>query len=94
MEEIQCLYAIVQGRVQGVGFRAFTEHHAREKELRGWVRNREDGTVELEAEGPQSMLKAFLENLKDGPRLAHVTQIVVDWKAANRQSNEFIIRLD
>ncbi len=94
MEEIQCLHAIVEGRVQGVGFRAFTEQHARNKELRGWVRNRPDGTVEIEAEGPKPVLDTFLEILDDGPRLAHVTQIVVDWKAANRQSNEFTIRLD
>lgn len=94
MEEIQCLHAIVQGRVQGVGFRAFTEHYACEKKLRGWVRNRQDGTVEVEAEGPRPVLEAFLEILHDGPRLAHVTQIVVDWKAANRQSNGFTVCLD
>ncbi len=94
MEEIQCLHAIVEGRVQGVGFRAFTEQHARNKELRGWVRNRQDGTVEVEAEGPKSVLEAFLVMLDDGPPLAHVTQIIVDWKVANRQSNEFTVRLD
>ncbi len=94
MEEIQCVHAIVLGRVQGVGFRAFTEEHARNKGLRGWVRNRQDGTVEVEAEGPKSVLEAFLEILHDGPRLAHVTKIVVDWKAANRQSNEFTVLLD
>ena len=94
MEEIQCLHAIVQGRVQGVGFRAFTEHHASEKELRGWVRNRQDGTVEVEAEGPRPVLEDLLQILHDGPRLAHVTQILVDWKDANRQSNEFTVRLD
>ncbi len=94
MEEIQCLHAIVEGRVQGVGFRVFTEEHARNKELRGWVRNRPDGTVEVEAEGPKLVLEDFLVMLHEGPPLAHVTQIVVDWKAANRQSNEFTVRLN
>ncbi len=94
MEEIQCLHAIVQGRVQGVGFRAFTEHHAREKELRGWVRNRQDGTVEVEVEGLKPVLEDLLQILHDGPRLSHVTKILVDWKDANRQSNGFTVRLD
>ncbi len=94
MEDIQRLHAIVEGRVQGVGFRAFTEEHARNKELRGWVRNRPDGTVEVEAEGPKPVLEGFLVMLHKGPPLAHVTQIVVDWKDANRQSNEFTVRLN
>ena len=94
MTEWQCVHAIVEGRVQRVGFRAFTEHHALQAGLHGWVRNRHDGTVELEAEGSQVALEAFLETLYDGPDLAHVTQIVVDWKEANRHSNGFTVRWD
>ncbi len=94
MEEIQRLHAIVHGRVQGVGFRAYTEYQAIEKGLRGWVRNQEDGTVEIEAEGPKPVLDEFLNILHDGPRMAHVTKILVDWKDANRQSKRFTVLLD
>jgi acylphosphatase len=39
-------HVVVRGRVQGVGFRAFVEHHAIQRGLTGWVRNRRDGSVE------------------------------------------------
>ncbi len=94
MEKMQCLHAIVHGRVQGVGFRAFTESQAIEHGLRGWVRNQEDGTVEVEVEGPKLVLEAFLQILHDGPRMAQVTKILVDWKAVNRQSKRFTVLLD
>lgn len=91
MEEMVGVHVIVQGKVQGVGFRAFTESQANVKGLHGWVRNRQDGTVEVEAEGPKPVLKDFLQILKEGPRMAHVTQIVVDWKVATRHTHGFTI---
>jgi len=94
MGEMVGVHVIVQGKVQGVGFRAFTVTQANVKGLHGWVRNREDGTVEVEAEGPQTVLKDFLQILKEGPRLAHVTQILVDWKDANRHTLGFTILPD
>lgn len=50
-QEFQRLYAVVEGRVQGVGFRYFTQERAVLLGLNGWVRNRWNGTVELIAEG-------------------------------------------
>lgn len=94
MEEIVRVHAMVHGKVQGVGFRAFTEYHATKKGLHGWVRNRQDGKVEVEAEGPRQMLEAFLQVLEQGPQLSGVTQIIVDWKDANRQTQGFTIRLN
>ena len=94
MGEIVGVHVIVNGTVQGVGFRAFTVTQATVKGLHGWVRNRQDGTVEIEAEGVQAVLKDFLEILKEGPRLAQVTKIVVDWKDANRQTHGFTILPD
>jgi acylphosphatase len=91
MEEMVGVHVIVEGKVQGVGFRAFTVTQATGKGLYGWVRNRQDGTVEVEAEGLQTVLKDFLEILKEGPRLAHVTQISVDWKDANRHTHGFTL---
>jgi acylphosphatase len=94
MVEIVRVHALVNGKVQGVGCRAFTEYHATQKGLHGWVRNRKDGKVEVEAEGPRPILEAFLQVLEQGPQLSRVTQIIVDWKEANRQTQGFTVRRD
>lgn len=69
--------AAVSGRVQGVGFREATRRRARDLELHGWVRNRDDGTVEVHAEGPRSALTRLAAFLADGPRGAHVDDVAV-----------------
>ncbi len=94
MVEIVRVNALVNGKVQGVGFRAFTVYHAKQKGIAGWVRNRQDGKVEVEAEGPKPVLEAFLKVLEQGPPLSRVTQIIVDWKDTNRQTQGFTIRPD
>jgi acylphosphatase len=58
-----------------VGFRAWTAWRARELGLRGWVRNRLDGSVELEAEGPVEVLSRFREELHRGPPAARVLAV-------------------
>ena len=85
------VHMTVRGRVQGVGFRAFTQAEASTRGLQGWVRNRPEGTVEVEAEGPQDILDTFLEAIKQGPRFSRVDQIIVDWKEPTRQTQGFAI---
>jgi acylphosphatase len=75
------LHAVVRGRVQGVGFRATTEYEGRKLGLSGWVRNRADGTVEVEAEGPVAALETFLSFLQRGPLGAHVDAVEAQWLA-------------
>ncbi|WP_183163945.1 acylphosphatase [Alteribacter keqinensis] len=70
------IHGIVSGRVQGVGFRYFTMHEAVNADVKGWVRNRSDGTVEFEAEGTESNLKAFTEKIKKGPKRSQVENVV------------------
>ena len=53
------------GRVQGVGFRATAKHLATEHEVTGWIRNEADGSVHLVAEGPDRIVNAFLEDLRE-----------------------------
>jgi len=65
----------VTGRVQGVGFRWSAVREARRLGLRGWVRNAEDGSVEVEAEGPAPKLEAFLAWLRQGPAGAFVRDV-------------------
>jgi acylphosphatase len=56
--------AVAVGRVQGVGFRYFCLEAAEKRGLRGWVRNRPDGAVELEAEGPDDAVAEFLQAVR------------------------------
>ncbi|HEY6250617.1 MAG TPA: acylphosphatase [Candidatus Angelobacter sp.] len=66
---------IVRGRVQGVGFRWFVDHEARQLGLNGWVRNNLDGAVEVLAMGPEQQLEALRKKLERGPRAARVDEV-------------------
>jgi acylphosphatase len=67
---------VVTGRVQGVGYRAATAAEARRLGLAGWVRNRPDGAVELEAEGPADAVASLLAWCRAGPPSAKVREVV------------------
>jgi acylphosphatase len=69
------LHAIVHGHVQGVNFRHYTAREAVRLSLRGWVRNRPDGTVEVEAAGEPASLDALLNWLQKGPPAARVERV-------------------
>jgi len=86
------LHAFISGRVQGVGFRAFTERKANLYGLSGWVRNLPDGRVEVVAEGDEILLKEFLKDLKKGPPLARVDHIEVHWEEPTGEFFDFTIR--
>ena len=62
----------VQGRVQGVGFRAFVEHHALRRGLSGWIRNRSDGSVEAVFAGDEKSVIGMIEACRTGPLGARV----------------------
>jgi len=70
------LYFLIQGRVQGVGFRWFVQREAAELQLRGWVRNTEDGDVEVVAAGDADNIDELRASLRRGPRGARVDRIV------------------
>ncbi len=65
----------VHGRVQGVGYRAFVHRTAREIGLTGIVKNQQDGTVYIEAEGDSEKLNALMNACKEGPFLAQVSRL-------------------
>ena len=73
---------MIHGDVQGVGFRYFVMRRARPLGLHGWVRNRDDGTVEIIAEGNRPDLESVLGAAREGPRGARVTQVDATWTAA------------
>lgn len=66
---------VVTGRVQGVGFRAFVEGRAVTLGLAGWVRNRVNGDVEVEAFGPDEALAELHQACASGPRFAEVSAV-------------------
>jgi acylphosphatase len=65
-------HVIVRGMVQGVSFRAFVEHHATQRNLEGWVRNRSDGSVEAVFAGPQKSVEGMIGVCRTGPLGARV----------------------
>ena len=74
-EKPSAFYALVRGRVQGVGFRYSTIRAAQRLRINGWVRNTYDGDVEVWAEGPKEALDLFHAWLQRGPQLARVDSV-------------------
>ena len=78
MSAIRAVRVSIAGRVQGVGFRAWTEREALALGLGGWVRNRRDGTVEAVFDGPAAAVGEILGRCRRGPPTARVDAIEVD----------------
>jgi acylphosphatase len=72
---MESIHLEVHGRVQGVGFRWYVVEEANELKLSGWVRNRQDGKVEIAAGGSRDALGKFEEAVRTGPRGARVEEI-------------------
>ena len=87
------LHATVEGRVQGVGYRAFVEQNAYALRLKGWVRNRWDGSVEVMAEGERPELEKLLAALQRGPRAADVTTVQTEWLPVTQEFSHFSVRM-
>jgi acylphosphatase len=86
------LHAIVEGRVQGVGFRNFVLENASRLGLTGWVRNRWNGDVECLAEGERQALEKLLATLHRGPRTGYVANVRVDWQEASGEYTYFTVK--
>ncbi len=84
--------AIVSGRVQGVSYRASTADEARRLGLAGWVKNRRDGRVELEAEGPAGRVAELLRWCEHGPPAARVSGVAVDELTPEGDEADFTIQ--
>jgi len=86
------LHALVEGIVQGVGFRMFVQREAAHLNLTGWVRNTWEGNVEVVAEGEKSQLEKLLSALKVGPASAYVTNVRFVWLPASNEFSDFRVR--
>jgi acylphosphatase len=85
-------HLIISGRVQGVGFRYFCSEQAEGLGLTGYARNQTDGSVEVEAQGPEDKLEEFVTALYKGPRLARITNIEREDRTAVSRETEFEVR--
>ena len=75
MTENTTVHALIHGRVQGVSFRAWTQHLADLHGLKGWVRNRRDGSVEAVFSGPADLVQVMLKAGHQGPAGALVENV-------------------
>ena len=82
----------VTGVVQGVGYRYHVARRAHEHGINGWVKNRADGSIEVEAVGPKHLLEDFLSYVRIGPAGAHVAGVDVHWTDDDPKYEGFDIR--
>jgi len=83
------IHAFISGRVQGVGFRNFTQRWAKQYKLTGWVKNLPDGRVELVAEGDSKAIEQFEKKIHRGPRPARVTKVEIKREKPTGLSDRF-----
>ena len=84
-------HAIITGKVQGVWFRVETQQAARSHGVKGWVRNKMDGSVEAVFEGPRPPVEAVLEWCHQGPAIARVDAVDVQWEDFKGEFDGFSI---
>jgi acylphosphatase len=82
---------IVEGRVQGVGYRNFAQRRALERRLTGYALNLPDGRVKIRAEGPLAAIEEFVQDLEHGPPLARVERVAVTSVALTGRYDDFEI---
>ncbi len=82
----------IHGRVQMVLYRDSTRRKASKMGLVGWVRNEDDGTVMILAQGEEEKLKKLIDWCKNGPMLAKVDKVDIDWQEATGQFDKFEIK--
>jgi acylphosphatase len=88
------VHFLVQGRVQGVGFRWYVQREAGLRDLRGWVRNTEEGEVEVLASGSEAELAELRASLRRGPRGSRVDRLVEHQLAESEADELDSFRID
>ena len=83
---------VVEGRVQGVGFRNFAHRRAEALGLAGFVMNLKDGRVRVHAEGARGLIEELTRLLEKGPPLSRVERVAVRWLPPTRRFSTFDVR--
>ena len=84
---------VIEGRVQGVGYRDYARRRAAGLGLGGWVMNLRDGRVRLRAEGPRGRIETLVRELEKGPPLSRVERVDVQWLPPAGTFSDFDVRL-
>jgi acylphosphatase len=84
-------HILVMGFVQGIGFRSFVKSKAQKLGLTGWVRNTDDGRVEILAQGKKEKLEQLVKLCEKGPFLSEVKSVQVQWEKEKEQLQSFEI---
>jgi len=92
IKNIKTYTVLFSGRVQGVGFRYFTITAAEQFNMKGFVKNVQDGKVEIICQGGEEELKPFIEELKKGPAFSVITEVLIKEIPENKQYNSFEIK--
>ncbi len=87
-----CRHVYLSGRVQGVGFRAFTRRNAQKLGVSGWVKNLSDGRVEAVIYGDRDKVEDLISRMETGPSLAEVEEIEVEEQKTPPAEKDFQIR--
>ncbi len=87
------LHCLISGKVQGVGFRAWTKDIAEKMGVKGWVRNLNDGRVEVIAQGDPQVLEEFKAKLAQGPVYSRVEDISCEYIDYEKEHTKFELRL-
>lgn len=90
MEKVRA-HVVVEGRVQGVFFRHYTQQTARRLGLTGWVKNRRDGTVEAVFEGDKDKVEQMIQWCHHGPPEARVKMVHVSWESYVGEDDDFSV---
>ena len=89
---MRAVHVFVSGRVQGVGFRAFTHSAGQRAGVKGWVRNTADGRVELVAQGDAAAVERLLHQVRQGPTFARVDEVMVEEVPVREDLPDFTVR--
>ena len=92
LEDMVRVRLMIEGRVQGVFFRASTFEQATQLGLKGWVRNCPDGSVEVVAEGERKKIDDLITWCHHGPPRAHVGNVKLQWENFQNEFQDFRIR--
>jgi acylphosphatase len=92
MKDAARVHLKINGRVQGVYFRASTVEQARRLGLTGWVMNCPDSSVEVIAEGEREQLEKLIRWCRGGPPGAQVKEVRVEWEVSKEDFQSFSIK--
>lgn len=91
-DSLKTVHILISGRVQGVGFRYFTESLADKYPVNGYVKNTPDNRVEVLCQGEEDDIEQFIAELKKGPAFSVITDVNIDTINTREIYNSFEIR--